>query len=69
MSEMSETAAVITIRTKKNNAVQKWRNELVELSRKNRLVRGLHVVDYAPSGRSLCRRCGKLRFPSLILIV
>ena len=56
---MSETGAVITIKTKKSNAVQKWRNELVELSRKNRLVRGLHVVDYAPSGRSLCRRCGK----------
>ena len=48
-----------TIVTKPTEGVRKWRLELLEKIRANRLIKGIYLIDYAKTGQAVCRKCGE----------
>ena len=49
----------MTIVTKPTEGVKRWRQQLLEKVRENRLIKGIYLIDYAKTGQAVCRKCGQ----------
>ncbi len=55
---MQDASQMTVIVTKPTEGVKKWRQQLLDKIRSNRLIKGIYLVDYAKTGQAVCRKCG-----------